>query len=72
MRKIGTVKWFNTTKGYGFITSPDSNQDVFVHISAVSASGMESLNENQAIEYELYTDKNSGKVSAVNLKIAQG
>jgi CspA family cold shock protein len=63
----GTVKWFNATKGYGFIAPADGGQDVFVHISAVERAGLSSLNENQQIEYELVN--NRGKSAAENLKI---
>ncbi len=67
---IGTVKWFNTTKGYGFIQPEDGGKDVFVHISAVERSDLRSLNEGQRISYELEKDRRSGKESAVNLKSA--
>lgn len=63
----GTVKWFNQTKGYGFIAPDDGGADVFVHISAVQAAGMRGLNENQKIGYEMETGRN-GKQSATNLK----
>lgn len=66
----GTVKWFNTTKGYGFIQPDDGGNDVFVHISAVQRSGMESLNEGQKIGYEILTDSRTGKSSAGNLTAA--
>jgi CspA family cold shock protein len=62
----GTVKWFNSTKGYGFIQPEAGGSDVFVHISAVEKAGMRGLNENQKISYELATEK--GKTSAVNLQ----
>jgi CspA family cold shock protein len=65
----GTVKWFNATKGYGFIKPADGNQDVFVHISAVERAGLSTLNDNQAVEYELVTGRN-GKASAENLKVS--
>jgi CspA family cold shock protein len=65
----GTVKWFNATKGYGFIKPADGNQDVFVHISAVERAGLSTLNENQTVEYELVTGRN-GKASAENLKVS--
>ncbi len=67
---IGTVKWFNTTKGYGFIQPEDGGKDVFVHISAVQRSDLGSLNEGQRLSYELEKDRRSGKESAVNLKSA--
>jgi CspA family cold shock protein len=64
----GTVKWFNPTKGYGFIRPQTGDKDVFVHISAVERAGLSSLNEGQVVEYELVT--NRGKTSAENLKVA--
>ncbi|EJF89160.1 cold-shock protein [Bartonella tamiae] len=63
----GTVKWFNTTKGFGFIQPDDGGADVFVHISAVERSGMSSLNEGQKISYEVLQDRRSGKSAAGNL-----
>ena len=63
----GTVKWFNPTKGYGFIQPEGGDKDVFVHISAVQAAGMTTLEPDQKIEYEL-EDGKDGKVSAGNLK----
>ena len=65
----GTVKWFNSTKGYGFIQPDDGGKDVFVHISAVERSGLSTLNEGQKVSYELQTGRD-GKVSAVNLETA--
>ena len=62
----GTVKWFNPTKGYGFIEPTDGSKDVFVHISAVERAGLQSLREGQKIEYELVAGRN-GKSSAENL-----
>ena len=62
----GTVKWFNTTKGYGFIQPEDGGADVFVHVSAVERAGLRSLNEGQRVSYEL--QKERGKTAAVNLK----
>lgn len=66
----GTVKWFNDTKGFGFIKPDDGGGDVFVHISAVEKSGLRTLKEEQAIEYELQTDERRGKTSAVDLKVS--
>ncbi len=63
----GTVKWFNPTKGYGFIQPSGDGRDVFVHISAVERAGLSSLNEGQTVEYEI--ESNRGKESAVNLKV---
>ena len=64
----GTVKWFNETKGYGFIQPDDGGKDVFVHISAVERAGLRSLAEGQKISYEILTDKRSGKDAAGNLQ----
>ncbi|MCJ8054175.1 cold-shock protein [Shinella curvata] len=66
----GTVKWFNSTKGFGFIQPEDGSTDVFVHISAVERAGMGSLNEGQKITYEIVRDRKSGKNSADNLRAA--
>ena len=65
----GTVKWFNATKGYGFIQPDEGGADVFVHISAVERAGLRSLNEGQKVTYELERDKRSGKMSAGNLQV---
>lgn len=65
----GKVKWFNDQKGYGFIKPDEGGQDIFVHISAVERSGLRSLQEDQAISYELHTDERRGKTSAVDLKL---
>ena len=62
----GKVKWFNSTKGYGFIEPEEGDKDVFVHISAVKNSGMEDLEEGQELEFEIV--ENNGKTSAENLK----
>ena len=62
----GKVKWFNSTKGYGFIAPDEGGNDVFVHISAVRNAGMQDLEEDQVVEYELV--ENNGKTSAENLK----
>jgi cold shock protein len=64
----GTVKWFNAQKGFGFIQPDNGGKDAFVHISAVERAGMSSLNEGQKVEFELVTDRRSGKMSADNLK----
>ncbi|GLQ06877.1 cold-shock protein [Sneathiella chinensis] len=64
----GTVKWFNGTKGYGFISPEEGGQDVFVHISAVERSGLGQLDEGQKVSYDLEVDSARGKSSAVNLK----
>ena len=66
---IGTVKWFNTTKGYGFIAPYDGAKDVFVHISAVTRSGIGSLHEGQRISFELERGQ-QGRVAAINLRQA--
>ncbi len=63
----GTVKFFNTTKGFGFIRPDDGSKDVFVHISAVQRAGLATLNENQKVTFEIQQGQN-GKSSAVNLK----
>ena len=64
---VGTVKWFNSTKGFGFIEPEDGGADVFVHITAVQASGMDGLEEGQKVSYELEEGRN-GKTNAVNLQ----
>ncbi len=64
----GTVKWFNPTKGFGFIQPDQGGADVFVHISALEKAGLRTLDEGQKVSYELATEK--GKTSAANLKIA--
>jgi CspA family cold shock protein len=64
----GTVKWFNATKGFGFIQPDNGGQDVFVHISAVERAGLGGLNENQKVSYELERDQRSGKMSAGQLQ----
>ena len=66
----GTVKWFNSVKGYGFIQPDDGGQDVFVHISAVERAGLGQLNEGQKLSYEIERDKRSGKSSAAQLQPA--
>ncbi|MGA2042564.1 MAG: cold-shock protein [Roseiarcus sp.] len=64
----GTVKWFNATKGYGFIQPDDGGKDVFVHISAVEQAGLRDLNEGQKVSYDIVADKRTGKSSAGNLR----
>ena len=64
----GTVKWFNTTKGYGFIQPDDGGRDVFVHVSAVERSGLGSIYEGQKLAYEIERDGRSGKESAGQLR----
>ena len=64
---VGTVKWFNSTKGYGFIEPEDGDADVFVHITAVQASGMDGLEEGQKLSFDLEEARN-GKTNAVNLQ----
>ncbi len=68
--QIGTVKWFNPTKGFGFIQPEGGGADVFVHISAVERAGMGSLTEGQRVSFELERDKRSGKTSAGQLQAA--
>jgi CspA family cold shock protein len=64
----GTVKWFNSAKGFGFIQPDDGGKDAFVHISAVERAGLNHLVEGQKIEFDLVSDQRSGKLSAANLK----
>ena len=64
----GTVKWFNSQKGFGFIEPDQGGPDVFVHISAVERAGLRDLNEGQKVSYELVQDKRSGKMSADQLR----
>jgi cold shock protein len=66
----GTVKWFNTQKGFGFIQPDDGGKDVFVHISAVEQAGLKGLKDNQKISFELVTDKRTGRTSAGNLVVS--
>jgi CspA family cold shock protein len=65
---VGTVKWFNATKGYGFIQPEDGSADVFVHISAVERAGLGGLNEGQRVTFDLERGQ-KGKMAAVNLKL---
>jgi cold shock protein len=67
---VGTVKWFNAVKGFGFIQPQDGGNDVFVHVSAVERAGLPGLNEGQKVSFELKSDKMRGKVSAENLSLA--
>lgn len=64
----GTVKWFNPTKGYGFIQPEDGGADVFVHISAVERAGMSNLNEGQKLSFDIEADRKNGKSAAANLQ----
>ena len=66
----GTVKWFNATKGFGFIQPEDGSRDVFVHISDVERSGMDNLREGQRVTFEVHEDPKSRKSSATNLRPA--
>ena len=65
----GTVKWFNATKGFGFIQPSEGGKDVFVHVSAVERAGLNGLNEGQKVSYEVATER--GRSAAVNLKVAE-
>jgi CspA family cold shock protein len=64
----GTVKWFNATKGYGFIMPQDGGKDVFVHITAVQAAGLKGLNDGQKVDFEVAMER--GKAAATNLRLA--
>jgi cold shock protein len=66
----GTVKWFNTQKGFGFIQPDDGGKDVFVHISAVEQAGLKGLKDGQKVAFELVTDKRTGRTSAGNLVVS--
>jgi CspA family cold shock protein len=68
MMSTGTVKWFNTQKGYGFIQPDDGSKDVFVHANAVERAGLGTLNEGQKISFDLIADRRTGKSSAENLR----
>lgn len=65
----GTVKWFNSTKGFGFIAPAGSSKDVFVHVSALERAGIRALNDGQSVTFDLETDRN-GRESATNLALA--
>lgn len=69
MSQTGTVKWFNPTKGFGFIQPDQGGNDVFVHITALERSGLHNLNEGQKVSFDLEENKEKNKVSAVNLKV---
>jgi cold shock protein len=66
---MGTVKWFNNQKGFGFIQPDDGDKDVFVHISAVERAGLSPLNEGQKVSFDIVADRRSGKSSADNLRV---
>ena len=66
----GTVKWFNSQKGFGFIEPDDGSKDVFVHISAVERAGMQNLDEGQKVSFEVVADRKTGKSAAENLRSA--
>ena len=67
---LGTVKWFNATKGYGFIAPEEGSSDVFVHVSALERAGIPGLVDGQKVTYELERDRKSGKMSATSLQLA--
>lgn len=66
----GTVKWFNSQKGFGFIQPDNGDKDVFVHISAVERAGMSNLNEGQKVSFDIVADRRNGKTAAENLRAA--
>jgi CspA family cold shock protein len=65
----GTVKWFNSQKGFGFITPEDGGNDVFVHITAVERAGLSTLNEGQKVSFDVVADRRTGKSAAQNLRV---
>jgi CspA family cold shock protein len=65
---MGTVKWFNNQKGFGFIQPDNGDKDVFVHISAVERAGLSTLNEGQKVSFDIVADRRTGKSSADNLR----
>ena len=67
VQQTGMVKWFNTTKGYGFIEPSDKSRDVFLHISALEEAGISNLRDNQKVSFE--TEEFKGKISAINIKL---
>jgi len=67
--QTGTVKWFNATKGFGFIQPDQGSQDVFVHVSALANAGIHTLNEGQKLSFDIVKDQRTGKSSAGNIKI---
>ena len=67
---MGTVKWFNSQKGFGFIQPDDKGKDVFVHISAVERAGLNSLDEGQKVSFEVVADRRTGKSAAEELRAA--
>ena len=70
-QQTGTVKWFNATKGFGFIEPQSGGDDVFVHISAVERSGLQTLKDGQKVSYELQHDPKKGKDNAANIQVAE-